>query len=72
MKKGEFMRALRSVNMATEAQLEAMLDRHIGDTELDSLDIEILRTVLERQLGNPISEKTWQSVTSLRALMEAI
>ena len=72
MKKGEFMRALRSVNMASEEQLEALLDQHIGDSEFDSLDIEILRTVLERQLGNPISEKTWQSVTSLRALMEKI
>lgn len=72
MEKSEFMTVLRSVNMASDAELEAMLDKPVRDTDFDSLDFEILRTALEKKIGRDVPENVWQDARTLRALMEAV
>ena len=49
-----------------------MLDIAIEDLTLDSLDLEILRTTLEKTRGCPIDENLWQTARTLRDLMEGL
>lgn len=72
MDQDSFLTVLRSVNMASDEEMLAMLDEPVRDTEFDSLDFEILRTALEKKLGREIDDQIWQDAATLRALMEAL
>jgi hypothetical protein len=47
----------------------SMLDTPVESLPLDSLDLEILRTTLEKQRGAAIGNDLWQTAPTLRNLM---
>lgn len=57
---------------ASRKEAEEMLNTPVEDLSLDSLDLEILRTTLEKRLTHSIDEHLWQSAPTLKSLMERL
>lgn len=71
MKQETFIEAMLSV-CASPKKAEELLDVPVEDLSLDSFDLEILRTTLEKRLTRQIDEKLWQQAPTLRNLMEEL
>lgn len=71
MNQEAFIDAMLVVCASPEAAT-AMLDVPVEDLPLDSLDLEVLRTTLEKRLTHAIDEQLWQSAPTLKSLWEGI
>ena len=71
MKQEQFIAALQSAGAAAD-RAETMLDVPVEDAGLDSLELEMLWTILEKETGRPIGEELWQTAPTLRDLMDNI
>jgi acyl carrier protein len=71
MDENDFIESMLSV-CASRDEAIMMLDTPIESLSLDSLDLEILRTTLEKRRGEPIHDDLWQTVRTLRDLMSRL
>ena len=68
MDQNDFIESMLSV-CASRDEAIGMLDMPIESLSLDSLDLEILRTTLEKRRGERIHDELWQTVRTLRDLI---
>ncbi len=68
----EFVKVILSVSMMTADEARQAIDRPIEAAGIDSLDLELLRTSIEKHLQREISETVWQDSRSLRELLDAL
>jgi acyl carrier protein len=67
----DFIESMLSV-CASRDEAIVMLDTPIESLSLDSLDLEILRTTLEKRRGERIHDDVWQTARTLRDLMNKL
>ena len=68
----ELVKVILSVSMMTADEARQAIDRPIEAAGIDSLDLELLRTSIEKHLQREISETVWQDSRSLRELLDAL
>jgi len=71
MKTEDFLDAMLSICPSTEAAAQ-MLDQPVEKLNIDSFDLEVFRTTLEKKLGRQIDDKLWLTAPTFRALMEGL
>ena len=71
MKTGDFLQAMLSICPSTE-EAARMLDEPVEKLNIDSFDLEVFRTTLEKKLGREIDDKLWLTALTFRALMEGL
>jgi len=67
----DFLQAMLSICPSTE-EAAKMLDEPVEKLNIDSFDLEVFRTTLEKRLGRPIDDKLWLTAPTFRALMEGL
>ena len=71
MDQNDFIESMLSV-CASRDEAIVMLDTPIESLSLDSLDLEILRTTLEKRRDERIHDDVWQAARTLRDLMNKL
>ncbi|MGH6821979.1 MAG: serine O-acetyltransferase [Methylocella sp.] len=64
---GELLEIVRSVRPAITA---SELDLPVSEASLDSLDLAIVRSAIEVQLGHPVSDELWYASNTLAEMIE--
>jgi len=71
MRSEDFLQAMLSICPSVDKAAQ-MLDRPIENLGIDSFDLEVLRTTLEKRTGRPIDDKLWLTAPTFRVLMEGL
>ncbi len=67
----DFLDAMLSICPSTQEAAQ-MLDQPIETLNIDSFDLEVLRTTLEKSLSRQIDDKLWLTAPTFRVLMEGL
>jgi acyl carrier protein len=71
MRTEDFLQAMLSICPSIQEAAQ-MLDQPIEKLNVDSFDLEVFRTTLEKRLSRPIDDKLWLTAPTFRALMEGL
>jgi acyl carrier protein len=71
MRTEDFLEAMLSICPSIEEAAQK-LDQPVETLNIDSFDLEVLRTTLEKKLGRRVDDKLWLTAPTFRVLMEGL